>query len=138
MKNKLSALVLIVAMSLCSFAYAYDIKGPGDRTPRHKLLYQLSAESEILFHQTMRDAWKKTVNIREQLKELRAEIKDILTAPEFDEVLFLEKTKSIQNLRQLMKTTMDEAVVKLANQFTQEEREILIKLIPHKHSHRGK
>lgn len=138
MKSKLTSVVLIVVMSLCSIAYADDIKERGDRTPRHELLSQLTAESELLFHQTMRDAREKTVSLREQVKELRAEIKDILTAETFDEALFLERITSIHDLEQLMKATMDEAIVKLAKQFTQEEREILIQLIPHKHGRRGK
>ncbi|MBE0427464.1 MAG: periplasmic heavy metal sensor [Nitrospirae bacterium] len=138
MEKRLAALVLIVAMSLCSMGYAYDVERRGDRTPRHTLLTQLPADKETLFHQTMREVREKTANIREQIKQLKAEINDILIAPEFDEALFFEKTKRVQELHQIMREAKDEAIVKLAQKFTQEERKILAKLISQKHRHHGR
>jgi uncharacterized membrane protein len=98
---------------------------------------QLPADKEMLFHQTMREVREKTSGIHQQIKGLKAEIKNILTAPEFNDALFLEKMKSIQELHITMKEVRNEAIVKLAKQFTQEEREILAELIPQKHRHRG-
>ena len=138
MKKRLAVLVLIVAMSVCSIVYAYDGKGRGDRPPRQKILNQLPADKEMLFHQTMREVRGKTANIREQIKELKAEINDILTAPEFNEALFLEKTKRVQELHKMIRAATDEAIVKLAKQFTQEERKILAKLIPEKNRYHGR
>ena len=85
----------------------------------------------------MREVKEKTSGIHQQIKGLKAEIKNILTAPEFNDALFLEKMKSIQELHITMKEVRNEAIVKLAKQFTQEEREILAELIPQKHRHRG-
>ncbi|OGW43505.1 MAG: hypothetical protein A2Y66_08120 [Nitrospirae bacterium RBG_13_41_22] len=138
MKKRLAVLVLIVAMSVCSIVYAYDGKGRGDRPPRQKILNQLPADKEMLFHQTMREVRGKTANIREQIKELKAEINDILTAPEFNEALFLEKTKRVQELHKMIRAATDEAIVKLAKQFTQGERKILAKLIPEKNRYHGR
>ena len=138
MKKRLAVLVLIVAMSVCSIVYAYDGKGRGDRPPRQKILNQLPADKEMLFHQTMREVRGKTANIREQIKELKAEINDILTASEFNEALFLEKTKRVQELHKMIRAATDEAIVKLAKQFTQEERKILAKLIPEKNRYHGR
>jgi len=138
MKKRLAVFVIIVAMSLCSMGYAYDGKGRGDRPPQQILLNQLPAEKEMLFHQTMREVREKTANIREQIKELKAEINDILTAPEFNEALFLEKTKRVQELHKMMRAATDGAIVKLAKQFTQGERKILAKLIPQKNRYHGR
>jgi len=138
MKKRLAVLVLIVAMSVCPTVYAHDGKGHGDRPPRQILLNQLPAEKEMLFHKTMREVREKTANIREQIKELKVEINDILTAPEFNEALFLEKTKRVQELHKMIRAATDEAIVKLAKQFTQEERKILAKLIPEKNRYHGR
>ena len=138
MKKSLAFWVIIVAMSVCSIAFAYDGKGRRDRPQRQKLLTQLPADKEMLFHRTMREVREKTANIHEQIKALKAEINDILTAAEFNEALFLEKTKRVQELHAMMRAAKDEAIVKLAKQFTREERKILTKLIQQKHRHHGR
>jgi uncharacterized membrane protein len=138
MKKSLAVLAVIVAMSLCSIAFAYDGKGRGDRPQRQRLLNQLPADKEMLLHQTMRELREKAANIGEQIRTLKAEINDILTAAEFNEALFLEKTKRVQELHTMIRATKDEAIVKLAKQFTQEERKILVKLIHQKHRHHGR
>jgi uncharacterized membrane protein len=123
MKKMLAVMVFMVAMSLSSMVQAFDGRPPQD------ILGQLPAEKETLFHQTMRGVWEATANIREQIKALEAEIKGVLTASAFDEALFLEKAKSLQLLRDAEREAMDEAMAKLASQFTTEERAILAELI---------
>lgn len=80
----------------------------------------------------MRGVWDATANIREQIKGLEAEIKSVLTASEFNEVLFLEKAKRLQELHKTAREAMDRAVAKLASQFTIKERGILAEIISHK------
>jgi len=120
MKTKVAALVLITVMSVCSLVYAFD-GGRGQRAcnkaQRFELLAQLPEEKEALFHQTMREAREKGYELREQMKVLREEIKDIIIADRFDEDLF---------------ATMEEAIVILARQFTADERTILVQLLPGK------
>jgi uncharacterized membrane protein len=130
MGKKLAVLVLVAVFSVGTIVYAYEGKGRGDRKQRHAILSQLPAEKEMLFHQTMREVREKTADIRDQVRGLKAEINDILMAPEFNEALFLEKTKRVQELHGMMRETKDQAIVKLAKQFTREERAILAKLIP--------
>jgi len=131
MKKILVVLVLIAVMSLCPLVQAFD--GP----PPHEILGQLPADKEMLFHQTTRGVWEATTNIRDQIKGLEAEIKDILTASEFNEALFLEKTRSLQELHKMVREAMDEAIAKLASQFTAEERSILAELISRKPGPQG-
>jgi uncharacterized membrane protein len=85
----------------------------------------------------MREVRGRTAEIRSQLRELRDEIKEILTATEFNEDLFLEKTKTVRELQRMKYEAMEDAIVKLAQQFTQEERLILAQMLPLKGGHRG-
>jgi uncharacterized membrane protein len=135
MKRRMAVSTLIIAISMCTVAYASDGTkrwGADDRSPRQELLSQLPADKEMLFHQTMREARQKASAMRTQIKTLRAEIKDVLTADQFDEALFREKTNSLETLRSKMRATMEEAVVTLAKQFSADERKILAELLPPK------
>ncbi len=140
MKKKITISVLLVGVLVSSIAYAFSghpfYKGDR-RSPRYELLTQLPEDKEMLFHKTMREAKGKAVSIREEIKKLRAEIKDILVAREFNEALFVEKTKKVHELQGKKHNAMDEAFVKLAKQFTPEERKILVQLIPHRHGRYG-
>jgi uncharacterized membrane protein len=77
----------------------------------------------------MREVREATMDIDEQIRGLEAEIRGILTAPEFNETLFLERTRRLQDLHKMESEAMDKAVAKLANQFTAEERKILAEII---------
>ena len=135
MKKRMAVSTLIIVIAMCTVAYASDGKnrwGADDRSSRQELLSQLPADKEMLFHQTMREARQKASAIRTQMKTLRAEIKDILTADQFNEGLFREKTNTLETLRNKMRATMEEAVVTLAKQFSADERKILAELLPPK------
>lgn len=139
MKTRMAVLGLIIVMSVCSLAYAFNGgrgRGPGNKASLYGLLVQLPAEKEVLFHQTMREAREKGSEIRTQIKALREEIKEILTAEDqFDEDLFRAKTRSLEALQMKRHATMEEAVVMLAKQFTADERKILVQLLPGKLGH---
>jgi uncharacterized membrane protein len=122
MKRMLSVLVVMVVVFVCSAGQAFDGR------PRRGSLGQLPADKEMLFHQTMRGVWEGTKNIHEQIKGLEEEIKGILTASEFNSKLFLEKSRSLQELHKGVKEARDEAIAGLASQFTAEERSILAEL----------
>ena len=131
--------VLILAVSVCSMAFAFaghSRKGV-DRQSKHRLLSQLPEEKRELFRETMKEAKEEVSHIREQIRELDKEIKDVLTADEFDQTLYSEKTNILHELNGEVHESMDEAVVTLAKQFTAEEREILTKLISHKPRRHG-
>lgn len=123
MKKIFAVMVLMVAMSLSSMVQAFGGRPPQD------ILDQLPAKKETLFHQTMRGVWEATANIHEEIKGLQTEIKAVLTATEFNAALFLEKTRSLQELHDMEREAMDEAMAKLAIQFTAKERSVLAELI---------
>ncbi len=124
-------------MVLFVYSIAYAFGGHSSykgyhRSLRYELLSQLPEDKEMLFHKAMREVRQKGAEIRKEIKQLHAEIKDILTAPEFNEALFIEKTKRVYELRGKNREAMNEAIMKLAKQFTPEERKILVKLLPFK------
>lgn len=123
MTKILTVWVLMVVISLCPMVQAFD--GP----PWHKRMPQLPPDKEMLFHQTMREVRETTTSIHEQIKGAEAEIRGVLIAPEFNEVLFLERTRRLQDLHKMESEAMDKAVAKLARQFTAEERKILAEMI---------
>jgi uncharacterized membrane protein len=138
MKTRMSVLGLIIVMSVCSLAYAFDGgrgRGRGNKASLYGLLVQLPAEKEMLFHQTMREAREKGWEIRAQIKALREDIKEILTADQFDEDLFRANTRSLEALQMKRHETMEAAIVMLAKQFTADERKILVQLLPGKLDH---
>ena len=121
-----TGLVLIALISLCSMVQAFD--GP----PLHKRTPQLPPDKEMLFHQTMREVREATTSIHEQIKGVETEIRGVLIAPEFNEALFLERTRRLQDLHKMENEAMDKAAAKLANEFTAEERKILAEIISRK------
>jgi uncharacterized membrane protein len=135
MKRRMAVLALIIVMSMCTLAHAADEtrrRGARDRASRQELLSQLPADKEMLFHQTMREAREKGAAIREQIRTLRDEIKNILVADQFDEALFRGKKKSLEALLSQMRANREEAIVTLAKQFTADERKILAEFLPFK------
>ncbi len=123
MRKMFAALALMVVISVCSMVQAFD--GP----PSHKRMPPLPPDKEMLLHKTMREVREATMNIHEQIRGLEAEIRGVLTAPEFDEALFLERMRRLQDLYKMEIEAMDKAIAKLASQFTAEERKILAEII---------
>jgi uncharacterized membrane protein len=140
MNKKIAVSVFVIVMAVGTMAFAFGGRGPDgcDRKPRQELLSQLPADKETLFHQTMREAREKAAVVGDQVQAVHEEAKNIMMAPEFDEKLFLEKTREMHALHEQKRAIMEEAIVNLAKQFTQEERETLAELIPHKRGYRGR
>jgi uncharacterized membrane protein len=102
------------------------------------MLSQLPADKQTLFHQTMRQAWEKTKDLRDQSKNLEVEINGILTAPEFNEALFLEKSQTLHELHKTMAAAMDKAFAEVAKQCSPEERAILAQVSPGRRGQHGR
>jgi len=136
MKKRILIAAVVAGLVISSLAYAFDgrpMRGRGDwgDGPRHQeILNQLPAEKATLVRDTFRDARQRTTDIRDQLASLRNEVKDILSAPQFNEALYREKTAQMQALRAGMHDIMTGAVAALAVQLTQEERKVLAELVP--------
>jgi uncharacterized membrane protein len=137
MKRVLAVAALMVGLSVWSTAYA-DTADEGDRCEyqRHKLLEQLPADKEMLFHRTMREAREQRTGIRDEIVKAREAAREVLLAPEFNEALFKEKTAKIHNLLEREHQVMENAIAKLAKQYTPEERKLLAQVLDKSRSHR--
>lgn len=126
-----SALLAVIMFS--SVAYSFD--GGHNREhgspPSHPgVLDQLPEEKQFLFEQTMQEVQEKTASVRRNMGYLGQEIKQLIASPEFNESLFLEKTRELYELRSEIYKVMNEAIVRLSKQFTPQEREVLVELLP--------
>jgi uncharacterized membrane protein len=126
MNKSVALLAVLVVISLGSITLAADGRPP------HGSLWQLPADKEMLFHQTMRGVFDATKDMRDQMKGLEDEIKTILTASEFDAALYLKKMSALRELNNTIRGAMDEAIANLADQFTAEERRTLAELVSRK------
>jgi len=136
MKKRIFIATLVTGLLFGSLAFAFDnrpMRGRGDwgDSPRHQqVLNHLPEEKAALVRDTLSDAREQTNGIRDQIVTLRNEIKDILSAPQFDETIYLEKNNQMNELRDQMHAVMIGAIAGLARQFTQEERKVLAELVP--------
>jgi uncharacterized membrane protein len=119
-----------------------DTKESGDQCEykksgaRQSLLQQLPAEKETLFHRTMRDAREKETAIRGDLVKAREEARSVLSAPEFNEALYKEKTARVSELIEREHQVMADAIASLAKQFTPDERKVLAEVLATSKPHR--
>lgn len=144
MKKSLAVSAVVLGLSVWSPAYA-DPVHEGDQCEytksgaRQKLLERLPAEKEELFKRTMTEARGKKAAIREEIVKARHAAKEALQASEFNEALFKEKTAKVRELVEQEHRVMEDAVAKLAAQFTPEERKLLADALDRSkgHGHRG-
>ncbi len=140
MQKKIITTVLVVVLTAGTAALAIGGGGHHMRdgwVGRQELLSQLPEEKEMLFHKTMRELRKKTAGLRDEIRQIHEELKDIFVASEFNESLFRKKIERIHTLKEKAREARESAIVSLAKKFTQDERKILVELLPHKGMHRG-
>jgi len=143
MKKILAVVMIVGGMAVWSLAYAVGDQAPhydGGKTSRQDVLSQLPVEKEVLFRRTMREAREKAAGYRGDIDKARQAVKESLGASEFNEAALRERMKRVQELREQQRHAMEDAVVKLAKQYTPEERKILAQLIAdpdHRHGRRG-
>ena len=141
MNKGLAVAAVALGLAVGSAAYA-DTAESGARCEykgsraHQKLLGQLPADKETLFHRTMRDAREKRAAIREELVTARKEAREVLVAPEFNGALFQEKTARVSELIERERHVMEQAVATLAKEFTADERKVLAEVLATSKPHR--
>jgi uncharacterized membrane protein len=133
--NKVVAIsAVVVGLSIGVPAYA-DPVHEGDQCEskktgaRQELLNKLPAEKQELYKQTMTEVREKKAAIRDEIVKARAAAKEVLQAPEFNEALFKEKTAKVHELVQQEHRVTEDAIAKLAGQFTPDERKVLAEVL---------
>ncbi len=122
MKKLLLTSALVCAFSGMAFAHntAFD---KSDNTPA--LVHATSGLPQAKaqeFKDSLRDAQEENKQIYDQLRQKRAELYGILTAPQFDRRAFIAKGKEIRDLRKEAEENRAEAFSLAASDLTQQER----------------
>jgi len=132
MKKVLAVVMLAGGVAMWPLTYAVGDETShyhADQTSRQDTLSRLPVEKEVLFRRTMREAREQAASYRKDLEKARQAVKESLGAPELNEAVLRERMKQVQELREKQRHVMEEAVVKLAKQYTPEERKLLAELI---------
>lgn len=75
----------------------------------------------------------------EQTRALRKEMREMLTAPQFDKEAYLAKSRQVQELQAKSQSDRAQALADVASKLNQQERAALMDAMkPHKGGHRGK
>ena len=131
---KLLALVLTTTL-LATTAYAQDDTAPAaassgqelQKKEAQKELAQLPADKAKAYNDAMQKANDSNKELRSQIHKAYEEADMILTAEKFDKKAFLAKAVEIDALYDKTRINMNSAFVGVAENFTQEERKILLK-----------
>lgn len=130
MKKIIAAAGLVTWLAIAATAYAHS-----DHDGAKEL--NLPPEKKEILHHAMEQAKAENKPLFEQARQLHAELKAIVTAPEFDKDKFLAKTREIQDIKNKMHTNMDNAFVSVADKFTPEERGKILDRHHHHWHHDG-
>jgi len=99
---------------------------------------ELSDETQALILDTLNSVREENEGLREEIKQAHEDLRDILTAEEFDTAAFEAQAEVLHSLMTQGFESFTEAIAELAPQLTQEEREILASLAPGgRHGKRG-
>lgn len=95
-----------------------------------KAFSELPADKQKLIVDTLSAVKDENEGLRDEIKDTHEELRDILTAEQFDAQAFKETSEKLQTLMAQGFTAFNNAVAELAPQLTQSEREILAQLGP--------
>lgn len=99
---------------------------------------KLPQDKQTLVVETMATVHTENKELRQQAKELRWAMKGVLTAPEFDANTFQSYTDKLQEIKIQMIVAKTGAIKDLASQMNQQEREVLLEIMPKGKKEHGK
>lgn len=138
MKKQLSAMALVMAMTLASTAYAdndFSGKASMEGGAYKAALAKLPEKDAAQFRDTLKQAHEKNKAYGDQLDQLHKDLKTILTAPKFDKDAYIAKTTQLQQLHDKMHANTSAAFASAASQLSQDERKSLSEAFDERRSH---
>jgi len=122
-KNLLLASVLFMTLgfSMTVMGYPYQKLESFSKLPQDK---------QTLVVETMETVHTENKELRQQAKEIKKAMKGVLTAPEFDANAYQAYADQFQALKVQMMVAKTGAIKDLATQMNQQEREVLLELMP--------
>lgn len=130
-KKLLIASVLVLTLGLSFAVYAKGLY-------RLEAFASLPKDKQELLISKMKSMHDGKAEFREEMKAARKDMYDALTAPKFDEAKFQKSVAKLEKLQEQRMEKFTQTVKELAPQFTQEERQALVKIFPmgrHGHGH---
>ena len=122
-KNLLLATALFATIGFTMTAIGYPIQ-------KLEAFSKLPQDKQTLVVETMDNVKTENKELRQQAREIKQAMKGVLTAPEFDANAYQAYADQYQALKVQMMTAKTGAIKELASQMNQQEREILLELMP--------
>lgn len=132
--KRLLVVQLIILSGVFSSLDAYSqpdlstFRGPG----KMDLVLQLSEETQSLLRSSMEEFREVNEPLFDEIAAAKSNLKNILSAPEFDQEAFNSEAMNMQELHSVLMAEKMQMFGEVAVQLSQEEREILVQLIPGK------
>ena len=124
-----SVLFLTLGFSMTVMGYPFQKLESFSKLPNDK---------QTLVIETMESVHDQNKELRQQAKDIKQAMKDVLTAPEFDANAYQTYADQLQALKIQMITAKTGAIKDLASQMNQQEREVLIEIMPQGRKGHGK
>lgn len=104
-----------------------------DHSSFMEMTEKLPPEKQKLFMERIETLKEEHKKVKQDIRNTKKEIADILRAPDFDEQLYEMKISEMHNLYRGKAKNMANTIKELAVQFTPEEREVLAEMLEKKH-----
>lgn len=149
MGNKLKLILFIsIALNLLlvGLIIGYSTRGwvrhRDHYRPPPEVVQKLSPEKAEMFSKAMRSLHHKNRKTARKIRQVRHEVVEILTAPQFDAKAYQAKAEELHQLHGKMKGQLTETVMEVASQLDQADRQALAGFLakgpPHHRRHRGR
>ncbi len=122
-KNLLMASVLFLTLGFAMTVMGYSFQ-------KLESFSKLPNDKQTLVIETMESVHDQNKELRQQAQDIKQAIKDVLTAPEFDANAYQAYADQLQDLKIQMMVAKTGAIKDLASQMNQQEREVLLEIMP--------
>ena len=122
-KNLLMASVLFLTLGFSMTVMGYQFQNS-------ESFSELPDDKQTLVIETMEGIHDKNKELRQQARDIKQAMNDVLTAPEFDANSYQTYADQLEVLQIKRFSAMADAIKDLASQMNQQEREVLVEIIP--------
>ena len=122
-KNLLLASVLFLTLGFSMTVMSYPFQ-------KLESFSKLPNDKQTLVIETMESVHDQNKELRQQAQDIKQALKDVLTAPEFDANAYQAYADQLQGLKIQMMVAKTGAIKDLASQMNQQEREVLLEIMP--------
>jgi len=116
-----SVLLLTLGFSMTVMGYPFQKLESFSKLPNDK---------QTLVIETMESVHDQNKDLRQQAKDIKQAMKDVLTAPEFNANAYQTYADQLEALQIKRFSAMADAIKDIAAQMSQQEREVLVELLP--------